>query len=141
MRACKHGKLMEHAMRRTYEYNGFILEVAVESDFRGCATKHASAHPGYVAVVRIFEGSAVPRLSQLRLGDAGGQSFNSEADALNGGYIAARTIVDDLFGQDMTDAFVIPLRQSPVALPSSEEVWLPVNQRAQWREQGHARRA
>jgi hypothetical protein len=132
---------MEHAMKRTYEYNGFTLQVAVESDFRNCKTKRTSAHPGYVAVVRIFEAAgAVPRLSQLRLGDAGGHPFDSETDALNGGYIAARTIVDDLFGQHMANPFVAPLRQSPVALPSSE-VWPPVNERAQWREQRHARRA
>jgi hypothetical protein len=73
-------------MTRTYEYNGFSLQVAVESDCRNRPAKRASAHPGYVAVVRICEaGSAVPRLSQLRLGEAGGHPFDSEAGALNGG--------------------------------------------------------
>ncbi|MEM5385549.1 hypothetical protein VSR68_18395 [Paraburkholderia phymatum] len=128
-------------MRRTYEYNGFTLQVAVESDFRNCETKRTSAHPGYVAVVRIFEASGtVPRLSQLRLGDAGGHPFDSEADALNGGYIAARTIVDDLFGQDIANPFVMPLRQSPASLPSPD-VWLTFNERAHWREKRHASRA
>lgn len=104
-------------MARTYEYNGFTLQVAVESDFCSCPTKRASAHPGYVAVVRIFEaGSVLPRLSQLRLGEAVGHPFDSEAAALQGGYIAACTIVDDLFGQEMADAFVVPLRPSPVTL-------------------------
>ncbi|OAJ53641.1 hypothetical protein A6V36_36820 [Paraburkholderia ginsengiterrae] len=104
-------------MTRTYEYNGFTLQVAVESDFCSGPTKRALAHPGYVAVVRIFEaGSVVPRLSQLRLGDVGGHAFDSEAAALNGGYFAACTIVDDLFGQDMADAFVVPLRPSPATL-------------------------
>jgi hypothetical protein len=110
---------MEHAMTRTYEYNGFTLQVAVESGFRNRPTKRAATHPGYVAVVRICEaGSAVPRLSPLRLGEAGGHPFASEAEALNGGYIAARTIVDDLFGQDFAELSVTPLQQLPVVLPS-----------------------
>ncbi|MGF6601839.1 hypothetical protein P3T23_006590 [Paraburkholderia sp. GAS448] len=117
-------------MTRTYEYNGFSLQVAVESDCRSRPAKRASAHPGYVAVVRICEaGSAVPRLSQLGLGEAGGHPFDSEAGALNGGYIAARTIVDDLFGQDIADSIVMPLWQSPVTLPSPG-VLLPPSERA-----------
>ncbi|RKF35698.1 hypothetical protein BCY88_08630 [Paraburkholderia fungorum] len=123
MRACKYGMSMEHAMTQTYEYNGFTLQVAVESDFCNCPTKLASAHPGYVAVVRIFEaGSAMPRLSRLRLGEAGGQPFDSEAAALHGGYIAACTIVDDLFGQDLADTFVVPLR--PPAVMPGRRAWL-----------------
>ncbi|MCX4150045.1 MULTISPECIES: hypothetical protein [Paraburkholderia] len=131
---------MEHAMTRTYEYNGFTLQVAVESDCRSGPAKRASAHPGYVAVVRICEaGSAVPRLSQLRLGEAGGHAFESEADALNGGYIAARTIVDDLFGQDNADSIVMPLWQSPVTLPSPG-VLLSFSERAKRPEKVHPRR-
>jgi hypothetical protein len=105
-------------MTRTHEYNGFTLQVAVESGFHNRPTKRASAHPGYVAVVRICEaGCAVPRLSPLRLGEAGGHPFESEAEALNGGYIAARTIVDDLFGQDFAELSVTPLQQLPDVLP------------------------
>ncbi|BCZ84855.1 hypothetical protein [Paraburkholderia terrae] len=118
-------------MTRTYEYNGFTLQVAVESGFCSRSTDCPSAHPGYVAVVRICEaGSAVPRLSPLRLGEAGGHPFDSEADALNGGYIAARTIVDDLFGQDLAERSVTPVRQSPGELPISA-VLLSFRERAQ----------
>lgn len=127
-------------MTRTYEYNGFTLQVAVESDFCSRPTKRASEHPGYVAVVRICEaGSAVPRLSPLRLGEAGGHPFDSEADALNGGYIAARTIVDDLFGQDIAELSVTRLRQSPGVLPSPG-VLLSFSERAQGTAKQRTRR-
>lgn len=127
-------------MTRTYEYNGFTLQVAVESGFCSRPTKRASARPGYVAVVRICEaGSAVPRLSPLRLGEAGGHPFDSEADALNGGYIAARTIVDDLFGHDFTELSVTRLRQSPHVLPSPG-VLLSFSERAQGTAKERTRR-
>ncbi|SDR61745.1 hypothetical protein [Paraburkholderia tuberum] len=126
-------------MTQTYEYNGFTVQVAVESGLRSRPTERASAHPGYVAVVRICEaGSAVPRLSPLRLGEAGGHPFDSEADALNGGYIAACTIVDDLFGQDIAGSFVMPLRQS-AAMPPSPGVLLSFGKRAQRPENEQAR--
>jgi len=38
--------------------------------------------------------------SPLRFGEAGGHPFASEADALMGGYSAARRIVDDLFSDE-----------------------------------------
>ncbi|MGF6408675.1 hypothetical protein [Paraburkholderia sp. MM5482-R1] len=126
-------------MTQTYEYNGFTLQVAVESGLCSRLTECASAHSGYVAVVRICEaGSAVPRLSPLRLGEAGGRPFDSEADALNGGYIAACTIVDDLFRQDIADSFVMPLRQS-AAMPPSPGVLLSFGKRAQRPENEQAR--
>ncbi|MBP0593001.1 hypothetical protein J8I87_25430 [Paraburkholderia sp. LEh10] len=126
-------------MTRTYEYKGFALQVAVESGFRSGPTKRASPHPGYVAVVRICEaGSAVPRLSPLRLGEAGGHPFDSEADALNGGYIAARTIVDDLFAQDCAERSDTPLRQSPGVL-ASRGILRSVREHTQRPEKGHAR--
>ena len=105
-------------MTRTYEYNRFTLQVAVESGFRSRPTKRGSAHYGHVAVVRIREaGSAVPPLSPLGLGEAGGHPFDIEADVLNGGYLAARTIVDDPFGLDVEERSVTPLRRSPGELP------------------------
>ena len=127
-------------MTRTYEYNGFTLQVAVESGFCSRPTECPSADSGYVAVVRICEaGSAVPRLSPLRLGEAGGHPFDSEADALNGGYIAARTIVDDLFGQDVAERSDTPLRQSPGELPLPG-VLLSFSERAQGTAQERTRR-
>jgi hypothetical protein len=86
-------------MTQTYEYNGFTLSIAVESDFRSHAAHSGTSNPGYVAVVRICEsGTSVSRLAPLRLGNSVGQAFASKDDALTGGYSAARTIVDDLFG-------------------------------------------
>lgn len=86
-------------MTQSYEYNGFTLRVAVESDFRSHQAPARTSNPGYVAVVRICEsGTLVSRFSPLRLGDAAGRAFASKDDALTGGYNAARTIVDDLFG-------------------------------------------
>ncbi|BFG80089.1 hypothetical protein PTKU46_81230 [Paraburkholderia terrae] len=127
-------------MTRTYEYNGFILQVAVESGFCSGPTKRVSARPGYVAVVRICEaGSTVPRLSPLRLGEAGGRPFDSEADALNGGYIAARTIVDDLFGPDFAERSDTPLRQSSGVLPLPG-VLLAFSERAQGTAKERTRR-
>jgi hypothetical protein len=127
-------------MTRTYEYNGFTLQVAVESGFCSRPTECPSAHPGYIAVVRICEAdSAVPRLSPLRLGEAGGHPFDSEADALNGGYIAARTIVDDLFGQDFAERSDTPLRQSPGKLPLTG-VLLSFSERAQGTAKERTRR-
>jgi hypothetical protein len=85
-------------MTLVYEYNGYTLRIAAESDFRAHMGKRKPGNPGYVAVVRIFEvGSAVSRFAPLRLGESAGHSFASEREALDGGYCAARTIVDDLF--------------------------------------------
>ena len=86
-------------MTQSYEYNGFTLRVAVESDFRSHHAPARTSNPGYVAVVRICEsGTSVSRFSPLRLGDVAGRAFANKDDALTGGYSAARTIVDDLFG-------------------------------------------
>ena len=88
-------------MMRRYEYEGFALEVTVESDFKVRLKGQAPTRPGYVAVVRIFrENQAVAVFSPLRFGEIGGRPFATEADAIMGGYAAARKIVDDLFRKD-----------------------------------------
>lgn len=88
-------------MTRTYDYEGFRLEISVESDFTIGAKHAVRGRPGYVAVVRIFqESSPVAACSPLRLGEAGGRPFATEADALMCGYGAARAIVDDVFCHD-----------------------------------------
>ena len=88
-------------MMRTYEYHGFTLQVTVESDFSFPAIKRPAPRPGYVAVVRVFQaGTAIAIFSPLRFGEIGGRPFDTEVDALMGGYSAARRIVDDLFGQE-----------------------------------------
>jgi hypothetical protein len=84
-------------MTRTYEYQGYTLVVAVESDSLGRQHGGAAARVGYVAIIRIFQaGAAMAVFSPLRFGEAGGHPFATEADALMGGYSATRRIVDDL---------------------------------------------
>ncbi|CAE6772276.1 hypothetical protein M0D68_18835 [Paraburkholderia sp. SEWSISQ10-3 4] len=91
---------VEQAMTRTYEYHGYTLVVAVESDLSS-QLGGAAACVGYVAIVRIFQAdNAVAMFSPLRFGEAGGLPFVTEADALMGGYSAARRIVDDLFSHE-----------------------------------------
>ncbi|RQS68471.1 hypothetical protein DID96_19665 [Burkholderia sp. Bp8963] len=85
---------------RTYEHLGFTLEVTVESDFSLRPVQPTGLRPGYVAVVRVFQaGHAIATFSPLRYGDAGGRPFDTEVDAMMGGYSAARRIVDDLFSR------------------------------------------
>lgn len=88
-------------MPRTYEYNGFTLEVSVEVDVNVGPITRTQSQPGYVAVVRIFkERDAIAIFSPLRFGETRGRPFATEADALMGGCSAARKIVDDLFSRD-----------------------------------------
>ena len=87
-------------MTRTYDYAGFTFEVSVESEFSAGPNRREGkqAHPGYIAVVKIFQaGNAVAVFSPLRFGELGGRPFATQIDALMGGYSAARKIVDDLF--------------------------------------------
>lgn len=90
-------------MTRTYDYEGFTLEVAVEPDVSVGLNRRerAQTHPGYIAVVRIFPaGYAVAVFSPLRFGEAGGRPFATEDAALMGGYSAAYKMVDDLLCHD-----------------------------------------
>ncbi|HKR46218.1 MAG TPA: hypothetical protein VJU59_42260 [Paraburkholderia sp.] len=88
-------------MTRSYDYEGFTLEISVESDISIGPMKLKPTRPGYVAVVRIFQkANAIAVFSPLRFGEAGGRPFATEADALMGGYSAARKIVDDLFSHE-----------------------------------------
>lgn len=84
-------------MNRTYQYQGFDVEVAVEADFTWKSGRTATAGVAYVAIVRIRKaGAEVALFSPLRFGESQGKPFLSEADALMGGYSAGRRIVDDL---------------------------------------------
>jgi hypothetical protein len=88
-------------MTRTYEYHGYTLVVAVESDLSWRQAGGTAARVGYVAIVRIFQaGNAMAVFSPLRFGEAGGHPFATEADALMAGYSAAQRIVDDLFSDE-----------------------------------------
>jgi hypothetical protein len=85
-------------MGRTYQYHGFDIEVAVESDLSWKGGGGAMATIGYVAVVRISKANAaVAVFSPLRFGESQGKPFLGAADALMGGYSAGQRIVDDLF--------------------------------------------
>ncbi|MFL9888955.1 hypothetical protein PQR66_38450 [Paraburkholderia agricolaris] len=91
----------EQAMTRTYEYLGYTLEVAIESDAGWWLVGSNVARVGYVAVVSIFQAEkTIAIFSPLRFGEAGGRPFATEADALMGGYSAARRIVEDLFSRE-----------------------------------------
>jgi hypothetical protein len=84
-------------MTQSYEYNGYTLQIAIESDFQSRKGARPSGKPGYVAVVRICEpGTQLSRFSPLRFVEKAGRPFVSESEALDGGYQAARTLVDDL---------------------------------------------
>jgi hypothetical protein len=88
-------------MTRTYEYHGYTLVVAVESDFDWRLVGNNAARPGYVATVKIFQAdNTIAIFSPLRFGEAGGRPFRTESDALMGGHSAAQRIVDDLFGRE-----------------------------------------
>lgn len=88
-------------MTRSYDYEGFTLEISVESDISIGPKKLEPTRPGYVAVVRIFQkANNIVVFSPLRFGEAGGRPFATEADALMGGYSAACKLVDDLFRHD-----------------------------------------
>jgi hypothetical protein len=84
-------------MSQTYQYHGFDIAVAVETDL---SRKDASGVPtsaGYVAIVTISRtGAAVAIFSPLRFGESQGKPFISEIDALMSGYSAGRCVVDDL---------------------------------------------
>jgi len=84
-------------MSRIYQYQGFDIAVAVETDR---SQKDASGVPpgvGYVAIVTISRiGAAVAVFSSLRFGESQGKPFTSENDALMSGYSAGRRVADDL---------------------------------------------
>jgi hypothetical protein len=88
-------------MTRTYEYHGYTLVVAVDSDSSWRQAGGTVARVGYAARIEIFQtGNAKAVFSPLRFGETRGHPFATEADALVGGYIAARRIVDDLFSHE-----------------------------------------
>ncbi|MBC8724925.1 hypothetical protein F6X37_26105 [Paraburkholderia sp. 31.1] len=102
-------------MRRTYEYHGFTIEVTVEADFTLRPAGRAAVRTRYAAVVHIYQaGAAVATFSPLRVDIGGSRPFDTEADALMGGYSAARRIVDDLFARaaDAADSALSALTSS-----------------------------
>jgi len=56
-------------MTRTYEYHGYTLVVASESNFDWSLGRRTTARSGYVAIVRIFQADkAVAVFSPIRFG-------------------------------------------------------------------------
>lgn len=88
-------------MQRTYDYRGFIVDVSVEAEVAQPKRGGPAAPVGYVAFVTIHRANGeVITSPPLRLGDATGHPFSSDVEALNGGYTAARKLVDDLSSRD-----------------------------------------
>lgn len=84
-------------MMHAYQYHGFEIAVAIETDLSWKGVRGASSTVGYVAIVRISRaGSGVALFSPLRFGESQGKPFISEIDALMSGYSAGRRVVDDL---------------------------------------------
>ena len=86
-------------MNRTYEYRGYAIQVSVEAN--GAVPLERSEikrplYPRYAAMVRIAANDpSVFPAQALKVGDAAGLPFNSDIDALMGGYSAACRLIDD----------------------------------------------
>jgi hypothetical protein len=88
-------------MVRVYQYKGFTIAVAVESDSSSTLQGERTSIP-YLAEVTIERtGTPVAMFSPVRLGDSGARAFSTEGDALMTGYSAARRIVDDLLAAEI----------------------------------------
>lgn len=86
-------------MHRTYQYQGFSIEVDVETNVNQQTAVGLDACVGYVAMVRILRPDLpVAVFSALRFGDMRGRLFSTEVDALKGGFGAGQRLVDDLCG-------------------------------------------
>jgi hypothetical protein len=89
-------------MVRVYQYKGFTIAVAGESDSSSTLQGERTSIPSYLAEVTIERtGTPVAMFSPVRLGDSGARAFSTEGDALMTGYSAARRIVDDLFAAEI----------------------------------------
>ena len=89
-------------MVRGYQYKGFTIAVAVESDSNWTLQGERTLIAAYVVVVTIERtGTPVAMFSPVRLGDSGARAFSTEGDALMTGYSAARRVVDDLFAAEI----------------------------------------
>ncbi len=88
-------------MMRTYQHRGLIIDVAVESDFVLRPCERQAVRSRHVAIVTLYRnGHAIAIFSPLRFSNAGAQPFDTEVDALMGGYSAGRRIIDDMVEHD-----------------------------------------
>lgn len=84
-------------MSHSYQYHGFDIAVAVETDFSWKGGRGVPPSVRYVAIVTISRtGTDVAVFSPLRFGESQDKPFISESDALMNGYSAGRRVVDDL---------------------------------------------
>ncbi|WP_250516235.1 hypothetical protein [Caballeronia sp. INDeC2] len=80
-------------MIRSYNHKGFVLEVAIETNFRLVPAPGAVR---YLAIVTISRsGRPVTVFSPLCIGSVRCSSFTSAEDALMSAHTAARTFVDE----------------------------------------------
>ncbi|MEM5398687.1 MULTISPECIES: hypothetical protein [Paraburkholderia] len=82
-------------MNRTYEYRGYAIRVGVEANGTVPLERLEIERPRYAAVVSIaaLDEPAFP--SPLKIDTAAGLPFNSDIDALMGGYSEARRLIDE----------------------------------------------
>jgi hypothetical protein len=84
-------------MIRSYNHKGFVLEVAIQTNFR-LVPKPGATH--YRAIVTISRsGRPVTAFSPLRLENACFMTYSSAEDALMSAHTAARAMVDELTGK------------------------------------------
>jgi len=82
-------------MFRHYEYKGFAVSVAVE--VRACIARGNQPRESFTAVVQVARVPATAPLTvPLRLAGRTGTPFQTEADALMGGYTAGQMLIDEL---------------------------------------------
>jgi hypothetical protein len=85
-------------MIRTYQHHGLTVEVSVATDFAFGPVDRPRARSRYAAIVSVSRrGRLIATFSPLRFAITGGRPFDTEVEALMGGYSAARQIVDNLF--------------------------------------------
>ncbi|RAR68140.1 hypothetical protein C7401_101379 [Paraburkholderia unamae] len=93
-------------MNRTYEYRGYAIHVGVEANGAVPLERTEVKRPRYAAVVTVStlaanDATASPTRA-LKIGDAAGIPFQSDIDALMGGYSAACRLIDEQFAETAT---------------------------------------
>ncbi|WP_343669476.1 hypothetical protein [Paraburkholderia heleia] len=81
-------------MNRTYEYRGYTIRVGVETNGTVPLERLETGRPRYTAVVSITAIDEPASPSPRKIDSAAGLPFNSDIDALMGGYSEARRLID-----------------------------------------------
>jgi hypothetical protein len=82
-------------MHRNYLYKSCLIRVTVEPQVESAPWGVLTRGAGFTSLVEVFDGSMTGRISPLRITDADGGWFGTEADALLHGFTAGQRIVDD----------------------------------------------